>query len=217
MVLTLLVLTAGAAGERDESDWLAKIKGVPYRYAGSGRRDPFLFMIRSKEVAPIDSSERVLDLADRIMTELLKPPEGGSAKEATLPAVGATIGTALAELHKGNFENAKNLAEHAQRKISEEHSAELVQMVERVHRASVILTRRKEVEQDFRKLSLRVDAIFWKSEEPVAIINGHTRHEGDVLDDQLQIYKIEKSGVVFLYKFMKVRKRLGWRSGSSRR
>ena len=153
----------------------------------------------------------------RSVVQIPLPVPGFETMSNGPEAVGATISTALAELHRGNFEKAQKLAGHAQRKITEEHSAELVQMVERVHRASVILTRRKEVEQDFRKLSLRVDAIFWKSDEPVAIINGRTRHEGDVLDDQLQIYRIEKSGVVFLYKFMKVRKRLGWRFGSSRR
>ena len=217
MVLTLLVLTVGATVERGEGDWLAKIKGSPYRYAGSGRRDPFLFTIKAKEIAFIDSSLGVLGPVEKVFDEILKPTQGVTTKESTLPPVGATISTALAELHRGNFERAEKLAEHAQRKITEEHSAELVQMVERVHRASVILTRRKEVEQDFRKLSLRLDAIFWKSDEPVAMINGRTRHEGDVLDNQLQIYRIEKSGVVFLYKFMKVRKRLGWRFGSSQR
>ena len=217
MVLTLLVLTVGAAAEQDEGDWLAKIMGPPYRYAGSHRRDPFLFRTKAKEIALIDSSLGVLGPVESVFGEMLKPTEGVTTKESTLPAVGPTISTALAELHRGNFGRAEKLARHAQMKITEEHSAELVQMVERVHRASVILTRRKEVEQDFRKLSLKVDAIFWKSDEPVVIINGHTRHEGDVLDNQLQIYRIEKSGVVFLYKFMKVRKRLGWRFGSSRR
>lgn len=217
MVLTLLVLTVGAAVEGGEGDWLAKIMGPPYRYGGSGRRDPLLFMIKAKEIALIDSSLGVLGPVESVFDEMLKPTQGVTTKESTLPPVGATISAALAELHRGNFEKAERFAKHAQMKITEAHSAELVQMVERVYRASVILTRRKEVEQDFRKLSLRLDAIFWKSDEPVAIINGHTRHEGDVLDNQLQIYRIEKSGVVFLYKFMKVRKSLGWRFGSSRR
>ena len=95
---------------------------------------------------------------------------------------------------------------------------ELKQLIERIHRASELLTQRREAEEEFRKLPLTVDAIFWNPVEPVAMISGRTRREGEVLDNDLQIHRIEKSGVVFLYKnFLKIRKRLSWGSRSGRR
>ena len=206
------------AAEADARDWLAKAKGKPFVYAARGRRDPFLFRTKSREPRVADVVDDSLLPIAVVRQELADDSKRAGQLTVTPRQVEAIARRALAELEAGNFERARSYAEQAQRKVGEDHPPELKQLIERIHRASELLTQRREAEEEFRKLPLTVDAIFWNPVEPVAMISGRTRREGEVLDNDLQIYRIEKSGVVFLYKnFLKIRKRLSWASGSGRR
>lgn len=219
MFLALMFLTTAMTTETEGRDWIEIAKGTPFVYAGAGRRDPFLFRTRVPTPPPIDLTEDGVETILEVRERFKKRPRTKPGETvADSRQVGQIIGRAKAELQAGNFRRAKTLAEQARRKVVKDHPPELMQTVERVHRASELLTQRRQAEEEFGKLSIRIDAIFWNLDEPVAMISGRTHREGDVLDNDLQIYRIEKSGVVFLFKnFLKVRKRLGWMSRSGGR
>lgn len=220
MFLALAFLTTAATPGGDVGDWLLDAKGMPFVYSPAGRRDPFLFTTRVPAARPIEVSEDSLDIIRGARGRFARRRTAGQDEKVGTDEqkLAEIINRARAELEVGNCQRSKSLAEQARRKVAEDHPPELMQMVERVYRAAELLTQRREAEQEFRKLALSIDAIFWNLDEPVAMINGRTHREGDVLDNELQVYRIEKGGVVFLFKnFLKVRKRLGWTFKSSKR
>ncbi len=217
MLFALFFVTAAGAPRGGENDWLEVVKGKRFSYGPSGR-DPFLFREKVEQPVVYEVGRSAMGRVGEIAREFGKQRDQRE-EEIDLSQPSRMVAEAMKKLEAGNYKDAENLALMAHRKLTKAHSADLRQQIDRVHRAAEFLLQRKDTEGGFRKLRLRVEAIFWNPDRPVAIISeagetGRTYHEGDILGEDLQIHKIEKEGVVFLYKFLKVRKRLSWSFGA---
>lgn len=197
MLLTTLVVMAA----ENPLAAIEEARGERFTYFAGERRDPFLF--RREFRKPIFRPEP--NIPDKPPVIVPIPEPGIDPEPARL------IEQAEKALRAGDYERAKDLAKQAKGKVTEGHPAALRQIIERDRRALAILMKRKHTEEEFRRLPLRVEAIMWIPDEPVAVINGRTHREGDVLDDRVVVHRIGKGEVVFLFKeSFKFRKRLDW-------
>lgn len=202
-MLTTLVLATAAAAYGPDVPFPIGEPRERFVYNREDRRDPFLFR-RKPELGEPPGIFPYLPEAPRPRPEPSPPPE---------IEAGRLIEEIKKALEERDYRGAKRLVKWGRRRAGEDGLPDLAQRLEDLQRTVDPLIERKRTEEEFANLALRIDAIFWRPDEPLAMINGRAYHEGDVLDNRLQIYKIEKGGVVFLYKFLKVHKRLDWGLG----
>ncbi len=203
-MLTTLVLATAAAAYGPDVPFPIGEPRKRFVYNRDGRRDPFLFRGKPELDEP-PGIFPYLPEAPRPRPETSPPPE--IEPDRLIEEIKEALG-------EGDCRNAKRLVEWGSRRVGEDGLPDLAQRLESLRRTVNLLIERKRAEEEFENLPLKIDAILWNPDEPVAVINGRTRHQGDLLDNQLQIDRIEKTGVVFVYRnFLKVHKGLDWGLG----
>jgi hypothetical protein len=156
-------------------------------------------------------SRKIYVEADRLLSAETK--ERFSKVESECQRQVSSLKADISELRKKGTVDAAN------------HLNAFQAMAERFQRLEATARRlrlKDEVEADFAGRKIAVEGIVWKSGNPVAAVNGQAVVEGQVLHiggskgkglDAIQVYRIERDSVIFIFRGMQVSAYLQQRGG----
>lgn len=209
--------SAGEGGGADVGDRILSRERYKYSYRARGR-DIFTYRgVEEDEGELIDPT----DLGDfgtgKNGTPDPEPGDGPSEGEVKAgqryvisQAVKAYDESVKQFIHQ-RYDKAMQNCEEALQSLEAANvvAQDLTEKLDRLRKASEELKQRTDAERDFAKIDLAIQSIVYKERSPAAVINGMLVKEGQILlDSGLQIFKIRRGYVVFLYKNYRIRKQM---------
>jgi len=196
--------TAAAPVSKPKDIW----EETPYQmYAQSGRVDPFTRGKPKTIVTPkrtFEGVEKAVQAYDEAEALLI------SEKENRYDVCKTTCDKGMQDLRQTILEISKN--EELAREM--ERARELMERFVRLEATARRLKQRQIIEADFAKLKITVDGIVWTEQSPSAAISGKVCSEGSLLttgatgQDFVQVHRIRRDAVVFLYRGVQISLRL---------
>jgi hypothetical protein len=187
----------------------ADILGKKYVLLTTGHRDPFTIWKEDIVKPTIGISE------DDLRKELpAAAPVGKPAAPVPGVDVAKMVQDAYDMLYRGEYAECDRKCNDALNKMETDaaggmsaHVSQLQERCLRIQKAAKKLKMRDDVQKEFAQLPIRIDGIVWRPKAGFAVINGKVQGVGDMLSGA-RIYQINPYDVVFVYKGLKVSKRL---------
>ena len=190
---------------------------TPYPlYEQGDRVDPFT-LGKPKHTEPVGSGGQGTVMSDAVAKVLGKSVRAYDEAEALLVSDRKERYALCAEAcQKGSQELKLTIAEigkDEQLVRFMEPARALMERFGRLEATSKRLKQRQDIEAEFAGLKITVDGIVWNEQSPAAAVNGQVAGEGSVLKlgaggQDVQVYRIRRDAVVFVYKGVQVSVRL---------
>lgn len=208
--VSALGMALSAQGEEapGSKDVVTAAKGF-WEWDESDRRDPFEY--RSPE--PVDVEGVAIEPISRTLLPTVPttvvPRDTATAQQISQFVTGK-VAEARYYLGLQQHGRAAEAIEEAAGKLKAMKVAEpgLAESVERVQLTAQRLKARAEIESEFRGVSIEIQGIIWEPTNPMALIEGKTVREGDVVEGAL-IEEIRTSEIIFNYKGVRCRRQPG--------